>query len=328
MSAVNYKNGLITITLTLSLWLLVLSILFLLFFIGGPSYYSSHVYKELWNIGHIIFFTLSTYQLIIFFKKKSLLIITFIGAGYCLLLGSAIELLQSKIGRSMDLHDLYRDALGTFLALVVFYYQYLQHKDKNTNKKHQQTLSKFLLILCITLIAIDQKRLVQAIQVNLQAQNNFPILANFDNSDELTQWQGKNLSLSTKHVLSGLFSMKAELSAKTKYSGFTLKHMPSNWEGYSYLLINIYNPNKSTIKICTKISDFKHDLNNQSYNNRFNKCFTLSGNQWSNIEIALKDIENSPKGRKLDLSDMSQLGLFTSGLKNDKAIYLDSITLL
>jgi len=330
MSAVNYKNGLITITLTLPslLWLLVLSILFLLFFIGGPSYYSSTIYKEFWNIGHIVFFALSTYQLSKFFERKSLLFITFISLGYSLLLGGAIELLQSEIGRSMDLHDLYRDVLGALLALAIFYYQYIKHKDKSTNKKYLQTLSKLLLILSITLITLDQKPLFQAIQVHLHAQNNFPMLADFENSDELKQWKGKNLSLSTKHVLSGLFSMKAELSAKTKYSGFALKDMPRNWEGYSYLLIKIYNANKSTIKICTKISDFQHDLNNQDYNNRFNKCFTLLGNQWSNIKIALKDIENSPKNRKLDLSDMSQLGLFTSSLTSDKTIYLDSITLL
>lgn len=326
MNGIGYKNGVVTIILPISslLWFFVLSVMFTLFFVGGPSYYSSPIYKEFWNIGHIIFFSLSTYQLIMFFNKKSFIFIASISFGYGLILGSAIELLQSRMNRSMDLHDLYRDILGTLLALAFFFYQ--NKKKQNANNIHYQYL--LLFILSFVLIAIDQKRLVQAIQVKLQAQNNFPMLADFETSNELKQWSGKNLSLSNKHVLTGLFSMEAKLSAATKFSGFSLKQMPSDWRGFEYLLINIYNPNENIIKICTKISDVDHDLKNQSYNNRFNQCFSLLGNQWNNIKIPLINIENSPKGRKLEMNNMSQLGLFTSGLKSDKIIYLDGITLL
>jgi len=326
MIACKYKNRHITITFPIFslIWLSTLTILFVLFFIGGPSYYSSPIYKEFWNIGHIIFFALSTYQLIKLFKKKPPLFIILISFGYCLILGSSIELLQSKIGRSMDLHDLYRDALGSLLALTFVFYQ--RNKKNAFDPKRYQYLS--LLLLSFVLIALDQKHLVQAIQVNLQAQNNFPILGDFDNFYELKQWSGKGLSLSSKHVLTGLFSMKVELSATTKYSGFTLKHMPKNWKGYSYLLINIFNPDDDNLKINAKITDYEHDLSAQRYNNRYNNNYTLLAGQWNTIKIKLKDIKNSPKNRKLNLAEMSQLGLFTSGLKENKIIYLDAITLI
>jgi VanZ family protein len=318
------QNKLITIaTLPISslLWLSTLTILFLLFFIGGPSYYSSPVYKEFWNIGHIIFFALSTYLLIRLFKEKPLRFIIFISFSYCLILGSSIELLQSKIGRSMDLHDLYRDILGSLLALTFLFYQ--RNKKNGSNQKYLS-----LLLLSFVLIALDQKQLVQAIHVNLQARNSFPILGDFESSNELKQWSGKGLSLSSKHVLTGLFSMEVELSATTKYSGFTLKHMPKNWEGYSYLLINIYNPDESSLKIKAKITDYEHDLNAQRFNNRYNNNYTLLAGQWNTIKIKLEDIKNSPKNRKLNLTEMSQLGLFTSSLKENKIIYLDAITLI
>jgi VanZ family protein len=330
MSAISFKNGLLTVVMPISLsfllWLSALTILFILFFIGGPSYYSSQVYKEFWNIGHIVFFVLSTYQLITFFKGKSSLTIAFISLTYCLILGSAIELLQSRIGRSMDLHDLYRDILGTFLALTVFYYKTIRHQKYN--KKHFRLSSISLLILSIFLITLDQKSLAQAIKLSLQAHNNFPILADFESSDELKQWKGNSLSLSTEHVLTGLFSMKVELSSKTKYSGFILKEMPRNWKGYSYLLINIYNPDDDSLKINAKITDYEHDLSSQRYNNRYNNSYTLLPGQWNTIKIKLEDIKNSPKNRKLNLTEMSQLGLFTLGLKENKIIYLDVITLI
>ena len=324
MKIISIDKSILALTSSISfiLWLSTLSILFSLFFIGGPSYYSSPVYKEFWNIGHIIFFALSTYQLILLVRKKTFIFITLISFNYCFIIGSSIELIQSKIGRSMSLYDLYRDALGTLLALSLFFYLCIEKKNTKNN------YYLYLLFLSFALIAIDQKHLVQAVQVHLQAQSNFPVLADFENNNELTQWEGNNLSLSNKYVLTGLFSMKANLSAQTKYSGLTFKDMPNNWSGFDYLLINIYNPNKDDLEMCTKITDLEHDLNNQSYNNRFNQCFTLLGSQWNNIKISLIEIEASPTERKLDLSNISQLGIFTSGLKNDKIIYLDGMTLL
>jgi len=328
MNLIHYKQGTLTLTLPLSLilWFSVLSLMFILFFIGGPSYYSSPVFKEFWNIGHIVFFALSTYQLIALIKQKSTLVIIIVSFFYCILLGGAIELIQSKIGRCLDLHDIYRDGLGSLLAFSVFYIKKIKQQYPPIQKSVY--LAYFILFSSLVLIITDQSRLYQIIKIDLQARNNFPILADFKNKKELKQWSGNNLTLSRKHVLTGLYSMKVVLTGKTKYSGFSLKHFPSNWHGYQYLLINIYNPDIKPLKICMKITDFDHDINNQAYNNRFNKCYTLNGEQWSNIKIPLEDIKNNPKNRELDLTDMSQLGMFTSGLEHNRIIFLDAISLI
>lgn len=328
MKFIDYSYGIITIKFSINhcLWFLALLIMFVLFFIGGPNYYSSAVFKEFWNIGHILFFALSSYKLITLIKHKSVVFIVFVSFAYCLVLGGAIELIQSKINRSFSLHDLYRDALGTALALSFFYFQ--ENKLLKQPNKPLFHLSIALLLTSLSLIIFDQNRLYQSIKLNFVAQQNFPVLSDFDNKNELQQWKGNNLTISSEQVLTGLYSMKVELSSKTKYSGFTLKEFPGDWRSYDYLLINIFNSANENLKICTKISDLKHDLYNQAYSNRFNKCFTLLSNQWNNIKIPLTDIENSPKSRKMDMSNMSQLGLFSSGLKDNKTIFLDYITLL
>lgn len=104
--------------------------------------------------------------------------------------------------------------------------------------------------------------------------------------------------------------------------------MPINWEGYNYLLINIYNPNKDVLKITTKITDYKHDMSDQTHNDRYNKNFTLLETQWNTIKIPLEDIRNSPEGRKLELDDISRLSLFTTDLTKNKVIYIDSVSLM
>ena len=144
----------------------------------------------------------------------------------------------------------------------------------------------------------------------------------------LKQWSGPNLSLSTEKTLTGLYSLKVGLSNKSKYSTVTLIHMPNNWEGYNYLALNIYNPNKDALKITTKITDYQHDLSEQLHNDRYNKNFTLLASQWNIIKISLEDIKNSPETRELKLDNISRLSLFTTGLTEDKVIYIDSITLL
>jgi hypothetical protein len=103
--------------------------------------------------------------------------------------------------------------------------------------------------------------------------------------------------------------------------------MPGNWEGYNYLLINIYNPNKNALKITAKITDYIHDMSEQSHNNRYNKGFTLLEGQWNIIKIPLEEVKNSPKTRELQLNNISRFSLFATDLTENKIIYIDSVTL-
>jgi hypothetical protein len=302
-------------------WFLGIISLFILFFIGGPSYYSSPVFKELWNMGHILFFALTTYKIISLIKHKTTFIILVSSLIYCFTLGALIELVQSKIGRSLDLHDLYRDALGTFLALSIFIYQ------KNRFDKGNVLAGSYFIIASL-LIIIDQNKLFQTIKIDIAARFKFPILASFESKLALKQWSGNNLSLSTEKTLTGLYSLKVELGTETKYSEVTLMHMPRNWEGYNDLIINVYNPTEGALKITTKITDYQHDLSEQVYNDRYNESFTLLASQWNIIKISLEDIKNSPVTRELKLDNISRLSLFTTSLTEDKVIYIDSVTLL
>ena len=302
------------------LGLFVIISLFTLFFVGGPSNYSSPILKKFWNIGHTLFFALTTYKIIELIRLKPTWIIIFSSLFYCLTLGTSIEILQSKIGRNLDIHDIYRNILGTFLALSIYSYQ-------KKRAHHGNYIACSYLIIVTLLILIEQKKLFQTIKIDIQARYNFPSLARFEKANELKQWSGSNLSLSTENVLTGLYSLKIELDSKKKYSEVTLIHMPKNWEGYKYLLINIYNPNEDVLKITAKITDYIHDMSDQSHNNRYNKGFTLLEGQWSIIKIPLEDVKNSPKTRKLQLDNISRLSLFSTDLTKNKIIYIDSVTL-
>jgi VanZ family protein len=101
-------------------------LLALLFFFGGPNYYSTRSFKYFWDQGHIIFFAIFAYIIISFWPKLSeqpfwrqcALIL-----GMTLSLGLAVEIGQSGIDRSPSFFDLIRDLIGASLALFFWPHQ-------------------------------------------------------------------------------------------------------------------------------------------------------------------------------------------------------------
>jgi len=235
---------------------------------------------------------------------------------YSLVLGGTIELIQGQVGRNVDWLDLYRDLLGALLAIAIWLY-----------RKHSKSLiySSLLAGACL-LIAFDQIKLFAAIKLELSAYYNMPILAEFKNKDELMLWTGDNLSLNADYANSAQYSLKVTLAKGGKYSAFTYKHFNNDWAGYQTLVIHLYNANKSPIELCLKVTDYIHDIGRQNYFNRFNRCTEVAQGM-QEIEILLEDIIQAPKGRKLEINDISQIGFFMSDLSEDKVLYVHRIFL-
>ncbi|MCW8929429.1 MAG: hypothetical protein OQL19_04215 [Gammaproteobacteria bacterium] len=293
--------------------------LFTLFFVGGPNYYSKPSFIHFWNIGHITFFTISNYMIIKFLRKNKYRNITTIALIllFTIGLGVLIELIQSKLDRSVDWKDIYRNLLGAGLALTLFL---------PFDKKHFTLIKIPLLISLIILILLDQLKFIDAVKNEIQAQMLFPVLADFEKQSELKQWSGNSLIQSPDYHITGLYSMRVSLLAGYQYSGFTFKHFPGNWEPYKYLTLSLYNPNQDTFNLNIKITDYEHDNNRYSSDNRFNTQIKLKKG-WNHISISLADVMISPKDRKMDMLNISQIGFFTKNLRHNKIIYLDNLVL-
>ncbi len=48
-----------------SLMAVIAVICFVLFFVGGPDYYSQRSYKYFWDLGHILFFFILSYLILV-----------------------------------------------------------------------------------------------------------------------------------------------------------------------------------------------------------------------------------------------------------------------
>jgi VanZ family protein len=101
----------------------IAAILTLLFFFGGPDYYSTRSFKHFWDLGHIVFFAIFTYIILSLWQKLSNQTFWHQCAwifGITLCLGVIVEIGQSGIGRSPDFGDLIRDFIGA--SLTLFYW--------------------------------------------------------------------------------------------------------------------------------------------------------------------------------------------------------------
>ena len=94
-----------------------------LLFFGGPDYYAARSYKNIWNIGHILLFFTFTYALLNYYgkmKKQNILGQFLLLSLFVLIIGVSVELLQVKIDRDLDFHDVWRDFLGMLLFFFFF----------------------------------------------------------------------------------------------------------------------------------------------------------------------------------------------------------------
>lgn len=292
----------------------------ILFFFGGPDYHSLRSIKYIWNFGHIIFFCVLSYVLLIHWNKlKSkpyyyqilwIVVITFF-------LGLIIEFIQAGISRTTDIDDLARNFTGSFIALFFF------APKKNGMGFIKLSISKFILILIVIF------QIVPAINFlcdEWNAKREFPVLSGFESKIELSRWVGDADCIINKDIkFTGNSSLKIKLNT-SKYSGISLKYFPKDWDSYNTLSFKIFNPQSDFLKMTCRIHDKQHTEDAQLYTDRFNNTYTLFKG-WNIIEINLNDVFTAPLTRTMDMNNIYGFGIFVSSQKENKIIYLDDVCL-
>lgn len=288
---------------------------------GGFDDYSPRSYKHGWDLGHILIFFFWSYELVKHWSKLSKLSAfkqwaTVFAAA--LTVGLTIEILQSFTLRSVSLRDLLNDLLGSFLALAFF-----SPSLKMIAKKKKRAFQ----ISALILLAISFYPFLTSIVDEMTARKQFPILANFETDFETGRWQGKTDIAPTIDIAeNSSHSLRVPL-VTSKYSGVNLKYFPSDWQGYNYLQLSIYNPIADSLLIHCKIFDRRHSENKYSYEDRYNGEYTMQKG-WNKIIINLEDVLNAPQSRKMDLSRIKGLQIFVSSLPEPRVIFIDNVKLL
>ncbi len=199
---------------------LFVAVLSVLFFFGGPDYYSTRSFKASWNLGHIIYYTLVIFILLRqldYPKRKSILPQLLLIILCTILSGILIEWIQVGLHRKPELGDVWRDVLGSAVGWIFF------SEHAAAIKKKQQ---RFLRVFVAVLIGIEFINPVRSLSDEIIAGAEFPVLSDFETPFELERWEGEGKMIyANDPVYQGKRAARVSLTTE-KYSGIAAKYFP------------------------------------------------------------------------------------------------------
>ena len=153
-------------------------------FAGGPDYYSPRSFRNIWDLGHILFFSILSYIILLSWSKNEKMTVfrqAFSVLFIVLLIGTLVEIAQAGSRRSPDVLDVVRNVIGCLVTLSFF----------TPSKK---TFPKFLLrplqAITILLVIAALFPAVTSITDEMVALRQFPVLSDFETPFEIDRWRG------------------------------------------------------------------------------------------------------------------------------------------
>jgi len=286
--------------------------------------------SEIQNTGHtIIFGVLSVfivkqYRVFVSSKSSNLLLQYFVAFCICIFAGIAIELIQLVTHRDADIYDVVRDIAG-IVAFLGFYSVYDRQKISGAWSIWRMviTISLSLAIFILSLIPITQLSIKY-----YQRDRAFPVLVDFTSPWSSAFVFARDAELQLVDAPPDWIQAPGKSVAKltffpAHYPGLTFEEPQPDWTGYSFLSFNIFSADSEPLKLYIRVHDTRH---NQAFDDRFNHQIIISpGN--NPVRISLEDIRNAPKGRKMDMKNISGVIIFCSNLQSAESLYLSNLRL-
>lgn len=285
---------------------------------GGPGYYASRSLKEVWNIGHLLFFCLvSIYCLRYIVSFTNLRII--LQVIYLIIITAVISIIiewSQKIFSSgvPDITDIRRNFIGMIFGYVLAI---------SIKKTYILNLLRGLVIL---LVLIEITPLFQVLMDEYRASRTFPILSDFESNFELSRWYSdEQFFISHKNKVHGNSSLRVSFGTDN-YSSVSLRYFPSDWSKYKYLKFHLFYTGVDTLNVSCLIHDEPDKKNINVYEDQFiQRNYLING--WNEISILLENVRNYPRFRKMKMNKIKGVDIYTSRLQQVKNLYLDYVRL-
>lgn len=291
------------------------------FFFGGPGYHSSRSFQSAWDLGHILFFALLSCLLNLNLARRYRYLSTWFRFGLIFsvvfVFGLTVELLQMGNGnRSPDVLDMLRNQLGCLFA-----YAFLLKQESR-----RVPWWRLFRVTVLLLLVLAVWPLVRALVDERLAVRQLPLLSGFETPFEQYRWvNDRQLRVEKVLVRHGARAMRVRLST-AKYSGVSLFYFPHDWRGYQWLRFSVYNPQAAPLELNCRIHDVLHKEHGNGFRDRFNQQFDLQPG-WNDLAVSLEKVEQSPRGRRMDMEHVEGFGLFVMQQQAPLEIVLDHVTL-
>lgn len=288
-----------------------------LFFIRPPIQINDPWSAYLWDLGHVVIFLIIArlfYFTISPIFSKTRIIATLL---FCLFLGTAIEAIQFFFEREPSFNDILLDISGAIVGLF---------SVKSIHRNASVPVSNTLKLLCLCAFSIILWKPYTLIVDKCIAYYQLPTLIDFSIPFATTritgsaQYEVSSDSPYNQKALSITFN-------KDSYSTLNIERFAPDWQKYQGLHFELYLTGSTPLRINFTIADHKHLNATKDYQDRFTGIYQLTpGN--NNLYIPLFVIQDAPLDRRMDLSNIKKISLYTMSLPYSRKVFLKGIRLL
>ena len=224
--------------------------------------------------------------------------------GLTVLCGGGTEVAQSFVGRDASLLDVLRDALGASTALLGFA-TLVPGRDATRGEWRATGM-----LLAFLGFAVMVAPISIALAAYARRDLRFPTLLEACSSLDRYFVRGGGADVSVVQTGATASScgnvFRVDFTA-APYTGLHLEEPYPDWRTAQILVLNLRNPGDLDLPLAVRVHDRAHNL---QFRDRFNREFTLRGNERLEVSIPITEIEHAPVGRLLDLSHIAGIAVF------------------
>ena len=157
----------------------------------------------------------------------------------------------------------------------------------------------------------------------------FPVLGDFEDAVELRLWRVQSdvggeptsVSLSETHATSGRKSLEVRTGWGSWHGVRYDTGLHSDWQAFRELRFDVYNPGRPFhLRLRVK------DADRRGSDAKFIREFDLQPG-WNDIRVPLADMMEGGQTRELDLSEITQLSIYTGEHEPGRVFFLDHVRL-
>lgn len=236
--------------------------------------------------------------------------------------GGAAEYAQQFVGRDTSLHDLVANCLGVLAGWLIFEWM--------LRRKHRFGFVPFVAGFVVLLAAV--RPAITELWDCAKAKSEFPSLDSFENGS--SRWRGADATIGSitdpKLATDGDHVLQWDLQV-AEYPGCHMYEPPRDWSAFDRLEFDIQLADNAAVEqltITLKIQDIPHRTQYGSeFEDRFHREIQLTRGTTHAIAVDLVDIENSPATRKMEMSQIGLLELFSIDVSTAMTVYVDNVRL-
>jgi hypothetical protein len=240
-------------------------------------------------------------------------------SGLLFLGGVTCEVAQKFVDRHPSIHDIIANSVGLMAGTLYCL---------SLRARHRWYRLAGIPLATLILISPSIAHVQELVECVRQRQE-FPLLASFERSLELSAWtpHGATVTRDITWASMGSQSMRIESSGDRQPGAVMVWPVP-DWSDYSTLKFDLFNPEANAVTVGVTISDEDHVLHLWEPSDRFNWSVKLMPKEVRMIAIELHDVANSPETRSMDLTRVSNLNIFMPNAPQGSKLYVDGILLL